>query len=144
MKIHDDEILPSGQIFIGLATHQSTGIAMHVFSHLIPTIERENIDLQDPYISIWNEQLLLSIGKIIRIIYDQNIVNAFKNISQQQLTKQQLNTIFSIFAFQPSAPNKEIGRSFFFYIFIFTWYFFFKVVFYLMASSHRIRIFLFQ
>lgn len=105
-KIDDtNEIIPSGQIFIGLATHQTTGVGMHVFSHLIPTIERENIDLQDPYISIWNEQLLTSIGKIVRLIYDQNIVNAINNTTQQQ----QLNAILSIFAFSPSAPNKEIG-----------------------------------
>ncbi len=111
LKMHDDVIIPSGQIFIGLATHQSTGIGMHVFSHLIPTIERENIDLQDPYVSIWNEQLLASIGKIVRLIYDQNIVDAVNNTSQQQqqLTNQQLNAIFSPYAFQPSAPNKEIG-----------------------------------
>jgi hypothetical protein len=38
LKFHDGQIFPSGQIFIVLATHPSTGIGMHVFSHLIPTI----------------------------------------------------------------------------------------------------------
>ncbi|CAF4300671.1 unnamed protein product [Rotaria sp. Silwood2] len=108
LKIHDNEIIPSGQIFIGLATHQSTGIGMHVFSHLMPTIERENVDLQDPYISIWNEQLLTSIGKIIRFIYDQTVVDLINNTSQ--ISNQQLNAILSLYAFQPSAPNKDIGR----------------------------------
>ncbi|CAF4923582.1 unnamed protein product, partial [Rotaria sp. Silwood1] len=107
-KIHDEQIIPSGQIFIGLATHQSTGIGMHVFSHLIPTIERENIDLQDPYISIWNEQLLASIGKIVRIIYDQTIHDTINNISQK--SNQQINAILSPYAFQTSVPNKDIGR----------------------------------
>ncbi|CAF3429660.1 unnamed protein product [Rotaria socialis] len=108
LKFHNQEIVPAGQIFIGLATHQSTGIGMHLFSHLIPTIERENIDLQDPYISIWNEQLLVSIGKIIRFIYDQIILDAVNNIHQD--VNQQLNLILSPYAFQPSAPNKDIGR----------------------------------
>ncbi|CAF1073633.1 unnamed protein product [Rotaria sordida] len=107
-KIHDGEIIPCGQIFIGLATQQSTGIGMHVFSHLIPTIERENIDLQDPYISIWNEQLLTCIGKIVKFIYDQTILDVVNNTSQQ--SNQQLNAILSLYAFQPSAPNKDIGR----------------------------------
>lgn len=107
LKIHGDEIIPSGQIFIGLATHQSTGIGMHVFSHLIPTIERENIDLQDPYISIWNEQLLMSMGKIVRLIYDQTITDAIKQTSKP--SNQQLNAILSPYAFQSSAPNKDIG-----------------------------------
>ena len=76
---------------------------MHIFSHLIPTIERENIDLQDPYISIWNEQLLASIGNIVRLIYDQTMINAVKSDSQH------LNAILSLYAFQATAPNKDIG-----------------------------------
>jgi hypothetical protein len=113
MKYYDGNIIPSGQIFIGLATHQSTGIGMHIFSHLIPTIERENLDLQDPYISIWNEELLASIGKIVRFIYDQAIIEGVNNSSQQ--SGQSLNTILAPYAFQPSVPNKEIG-SFIVYV----------------------------
>ncbi len=106
LKFHDGQIFPSGQIFIGLATHQSTGIGMHVFTHLIPTIERENIDLQDPYISIWNEQLLVSIGKIVRFIYDQTILHLVNNTPQ---SNQLINTLLSPYAFQTSAPNQDIG-----------------------------------
>jgi len=84
---------------------------MHVFTHLIPTIERENIDLQDPYISIWNEQLLTSIGKIVRFIYDQTILHAINNISQQ--SNQLLNAVLSPYAFQTSAPNQDIGLHLF-------------------------------
>lgn len=53
LKFHDGQISSSGQIFIGLAAHQTTGIGMHAFTHLVPTIERENVDLQDPYIYIY-------------------------------------------------------------------------------------------
>jgi hypothetical protein len=80
---------------------------MHVFTHLIPTIERENIDLQDPYISIWNEQLLTSIGKIVRFIYDQTILDAVNNLSKQ--SNQLLNAVLSPYAFQTSVPNQDIG-----------------------------------
>ncbi|CAF2860875.1 unnamed protein product [Rotaria sp. Silwood2] len=100
LKFHNLEILPAGQIFIGLATHQTTGIGIHLFSHLIPTIERENIDLQDLYISI---------GKIIRYIYDQRILDAVNNIQQDSI--QHLNLILSPYAFEPSVPNKEIGKN---------------------------------
>jgi hypothetical protein len=105
LKFDDGQMSPLGQIFIGLATHQTTGIGMHVFTHLIPTIERENIDLQDPYISIWNEQLLTSIGIIVRFIYDQTILHAVNTVSQQ------INQLISPFAFQTSSPNKDIGLS---------------------------------
>jgi hypothetical protein len=107
LKFHDGQILPSGQVFIGLATHQSTGIGMHVFSHLIPTIERENIDLQDPYIAIWNEELLVSIGIVTRFIYDQTILDGFNNCLEE--TSQRYDAILAPYAFQPSVPTKEIG-----------------------------------
>ena len=49
MELRNGQLTPRGQIFIGLATQQTTGLGIHLFTHLIPTIERENIDLQDPY-----------------------------------------------------------------------------------------------
>ncbi|UJR29713.1 hypothetical protein I4U23_017262 [Adineta vaga] len=108
LRFHEKDILPDGKIFIGLATNQSTGIGMHLFTHLIPTIERENIDLQDPFISIWNEQLLISIGKIIRFIYDQTIKDFVNQLEIQ--TIDQIHFILSPYAFIQSSPNKEIGR----------------------------------
>lgn len=107
LKVRDGQINPSGQVFIGLATHQTTGTGMHVFSHLIPTIERENLDLQDPYISIWNEELLASIGKITRFIYDQAIVHVVNNKSDGSI--EHFNTILATYAFQTSVPNTDIG-----------------------------------
>jgi hypothetical protein len=68
--------------------------------------ERENIDLQDPYISIWNEQLLVSIGKIVRFIDDQKILHLVNNTPQ---SNQLINTLLSPYAFQTSAPNQDIG-----------------------------------
>ncbi|CAF1674332.1 unnamed protein product, partial [Adineta ricciae] len=108
LKLNEKEILPDGQIFIGLATHQSTGIGMHLSSHLIPTIERENLDLQDPFISIWNEQLLISIGQIIRFIYDQTILHLVNQLENQSI--QLIHSILSPYAFIQSSPNKDIGR----------------------------------
>lgn len=46
----DDHGVPAGRIFIGLGTHQTTGSSFHVHAQLIPTIERENVDYQDPYL----------------------------------------------------------------------------------------------
>ena len=100
LKFQRNEIHPSGLIFIGLGTHQTTGIGMHVYSHLIPTIERENIDLQDPYISKWNRELLLSVGEIARFLFDYLIID-HKQVDQ---------SIFASYSFQPSTPNPEIGK----------------------------------
>ena len=99
LKFQNNEILPSGLIFIGLGTHQTTGIGMHVYSHLIPTIERENLDLQDPNIRIWNKELLSSVGKISRLIYDYMIHNC----------SQDYESIMAIYLFQSTTPKTEIG-----------------------------------
>jgi hypothetical protein len=98
LKFQNNEISPSGLIFIGLGTHQTTGIGMHVYSHLIPTIERENLDLQDPYISKWNRELLLSVGQIARFMYDQLMIE-----------NKQFDSTLASYSFQPSVPNNEIG-----------------------------------
>ena len=99
LTFHNEQIHPAGLIFIGLGTHQTTGIGMHVYSHLIPTIERENLDLQDPYISKWNTELLLAIGQIARFAYEQLLTD----------NKPSPSTLAS-FSFQPSVPNAEIGE----------------------------------
>lgn len=99
LKFSNDEIHPSGLIFIGLGTHQTTGIGMHVYSHLIPTIERENLDLQDPYISKWNRELLLSVGQIARFVFDQLMMD-----------NKQFESILASYSFQTSVPNNEIGK----------------------------------
>jgi len=100
LKFQNNEIYPSGLIFIGLGTHQTTGIGMHVYSHLIPTIERENLDLQDPYISKWNRELLLSVGQIARFVYDQLMIE-----------NKQFDSTLASYSFQTSVPNNEIGKN---------------------------------
>ncbi|CAF1016651.1 unnamed protein product [Adineta steineri] len=81
LKFVDNEIIPSGFIFIGLGTHQSIGIGMHVYSHFIPTVERQELNLQDPYIAKWNKELLSTVGQIARCFYDQTINHSSHNRS---------------------------------------------------------------
>ncbi|CAF2972551.1 unnamed protein product [Rotaria sp. Silwood2] len=106
LKFQGHEIHPSGFIFIGLGTYQSTGIGMHVYSHLIPTIERENLDLQNPYIAKWNKELLTSAGLIIRHIYNQTILN-----SSQSTSNKCYNAILAPYSFQPSTPQEQIASN---------------------------------
>ncbi|CAF0734789.1 unnamed protein product [Didymodactylos carnosus] len=108
LKFISQTIIPSGLVFIGLSTHQTTGIGAHIFTHLIPTIERENLDLQDPFISRWNKELLTTVGQIARFIYDQSMLKQ----QPKMTTNDSGNTISSIVlstSFQQSVPNHEIG-----------------------------------
>ncbi|CAF4900784.1 unnamed protein product, partial [Rotaria sp. Silwood1] len=104
LKCHENQIIPSGLVFIGLGTQQTTGLGMHVFSHLVPTVERENLDMQDPHLEKWNKELLSAMGQVVRFIYNQSI---FDN---DQLNHS-LSAQFATFSFQTSVPNNKIGLT---------------------------------
>jgi septum formation topological specificity factor MinE len=99
LKFQNNKVIPCGQIFIGLSTYQSTGLGIHIHSQFIPTVERENLDFQNPYIEQWNKEILKSIGKITRLIYDQIILNQ----------SQDYNSLLAIYSFLPTVPNADIG-----------------------------------
>ncbi|CAF1131373.1 unnamed protein product [Adineta steineri] len=104
LKFLDNEIIPSGFIFIGLGTHQSIGIGMHVYSHFIPTVERQELNLQDPYIAKWNKELLATVGQIARCFYDQTINHSSHNRSDVYY-----NALIKSYSFQPTTPNEKVG-----------------------------------
>ena len=59
-----------GKIFIGFRTAQTTGFHAHISApSLIPTVERENIDLSAKNVSTWNCELLRVIGIVLRVGY---------------------------------------------------------------------------
>jgi hypothetical protein len=65
-------VIPSkdGRIFIGFPTHQTTGIKAHISAHsVIPTVERENIDLNARIVKTWNAEMLRAAGILARILY---------------------------------------------------------------------------
>ncbi|KAL7754472.1 hypothetical protein RI367_000453 [Sorochytrium milnesiophthora] len=62
-----------GRVFIGFPTHQTTGCSIHLAGHLIPTVERENIDFVDPTLNIWNQEILCMGGLLARFTYDQEL-----------------------------------------------------------------------
>ncbi|CAF1416514.1 unnamed protein product, partial [Didymodactylos carnosus] len=106
LKFENGDIIPAGLLFMGIATHQTSGIGMHICSRLIPTVERENIDSQDPYIAQWNKELLTSIGQIARLIYDQTIS---MNFDKTKKITDDYEIALSSYSFQPSVPNNKIA-----------------------------------
>ena len=56
-----------GSIYIGFPTHQTSGFGGHVGAPaLVPTVERESIDLADPHLRVWNGELLGTVGIFAR------------------------------------------------------------------------------
>lgn len=66
-------VLPSkkgGRVFIGFPTTQTTGGGMHISApSLIPTVEREAIDLNARWVRTWNLEMLRAAGILTRLSF---------------------------------------------------------------------------
>ncbi|KFY33555.1 hypothetical protein V494_07516 [Pseudogymnoascus sp. VKM F-4513 (FW-928)] len=59
-----------GRIFIGFPTNQTTGAGVHLSApSLIPTVEREAVDLNARWVRTWNMEMLRVAGIISRVAY---------------------------------------------------------------------------
>ncbi|KAF1831701.1 hypothetical protein BDW02DRAFT_632608 [Decorospora gaudefroyi] len=108
------EVLPttSGRIFIGFPTAQTTGYLAHISApSLIPTVERENVDMNARYISTWNIELLRVAGLACRITYASELAAL-----QAQFGKETMDSLVSKTAYvfqqynaKSSHPSTALG-----------------------------------
>lgn len=111
-------VLPSkaGKIFIGFPTHQTTSISAHISApSVIPTVERENIDLNARVVKEWNIEMLRVSGILARIMYTdemsilgQRAAN-LKPEHQANLFDHAIH-IMQQFTFTQSTPSSAVGR----------------------------------
>lgn len=79
------QVLPTknGRIFIGFPTAQTTGMLAHVSApSVIPTVERESIDLNARYVKTWNIEMLRVAGIACRIAYMSEMDDIKKELSR--------------------------------------------------------------
>lgn len=79
-------ILPSkaGRVFIGFPTQQTTSLNAHVSApSVIPTVERESIDLNTRYISKWNLEMLRAVGVVCRIAWSAEMATIKSKLSSK-------------------------------------------------------------
>ncbi|KAG9312490.1 hypothetical protein JVU11DRAFT_6877 [Chiua virens] len=114
------------RIFIGHATTQTTGIAGHMASRFIPTVERELIDFSDATSPIfqWNVELLHIGGTLCRAVYEWELSNIQQSwmkgtigTLQSRPTQQfqnhlnrQFRHVLRFFTFHPSAPSPKVAE----------------------------------
>lgn len=120
-------ILPtkSGRIFIGFPTHQTTGLRAHISApSVIPTVERESIDLNARWVRTWNIEMLRAAGIVCRIAWssEMSIIdgNIQRTIAKFGKSKVRADDILSsvpdaisaarTFSFQESTPSAQISQ----------------------------------
>ena len=118
-------VLPtrSGKIFIGFPTHQTTGLSAHISApSVIPTVERESIDLNARYVRTWNIEMLRAAGIVCRIAWFEEMAELKEKISRQMGTRPTTRiedvtpylaetvTTFNNFTFRESTPSAKTGE----------------------------------
>ncbi|KAI9802784.1 MAG: hypothetical protein M1833_001383 [Piccolia ochrophora] len=132
-NVHGDDgnifasVLPvkAGKIFIGFPTHQTTGLLAHISAHsVIPTVERESIDLNARYVRTWNIELLRAAGIVTRIVWSSELAevkDALARASQadgrMKIHKEDIDSVlptaihtFKQFTFEESTPSSQVGQ----------------------------------
>ncbi|KAJ5033403.1 uncharacterized protein L3040_008520 [Drepanopeziza brunnea f. sp. 'multigermtubi'] len=117
---------PGGRIFIGFPTHQTTGAGMHLSApSVIPTVERESIDLNARWVRTWNQEMLRVAGIMARIAFANEMADLSTKISRAvklaghgtkvtkdeiaQFMPEALHTLKS-FTFGESTPSSQVSQ----------------------------------
>ena len=120
-------VLPSknGRVFIGFPTQQTTGLNAHISApSVIPTVERESIDLNTRYISKWNLEMLRAAGITCRIAWAAEMATLRSRIpkgeasSSSKIIKGDIVGILpeaihvaNQFVFRESTPSSLLGQT---------------------------------
>lgn len=116
----------SGRVFIGFPTQQTTGAGFHISApSVIPTVERESIDLNARWVCLWNYEMLRVAGILSRLAFASEMAElgdklkrasesagGSKKISRELIAKflpEAIHTLNS-FSFKDSTPSYKVGR----------------------------------
>ncbi|KAI2633869.1 hypothetical protein GGS21DRAFT_116740 [Xylaria nigripes] len=120
-------VLPSkkgGRIFIGFPTTQTTGAGMHISaSSVIPTVEREAIDLNARWVRTWNIEMLRAAGILTRLSFIDEMTELQKKLQRAaeiagtNITSKEVNSlmpeamhILKAFTFTDSTPSGHVSQ----------------------------------
>ncbi|KAF6807567.1 hypothetical protein CSOJ01_08082 [Colletotrichum sojae] len=114
---------PGGRIFIGFPTTQTTGAGMHISAQsVIPTVEREAIDLNARWVRTWNIEMLRAAGIMTRLAFInemgdldskiKSIVGRETKLSDSDLAKflPEALHILKTFTFSDSTPSSQVAQ----------------------------------
>lgn len=114
---------PGGRIFIGFPTMQTTGAGLHISApSVIPTVEREAIDLNARWVRTWNVEILRAAGIITRLAFANEMSDLRSRIKQAMDKETKFSPaviakfmpealhILKTFTFGDSTPSGQVGQ----------------------------------
>ncbi|ROW09110.1 hypothetical protein VPNG_05721 [Cytospora leucostoma] len=117
---------PGGRIFIGFPTTQTTGAGMHISApSVIPTVEREAIDLNARWVRSWNIEMLRVAGIMTRLAFANEMSDLELKLrrvveargkgarpSKDEVAKfiPEALHIFRTYTFHDSTPSANVGQ----------------------------------
>lgn len=120
-------VLPSkrgGRVFIGFPTTQTTGAGMHISApSVIPTVEREAIDLNARWVRTWNIEMLRVAGIMVRLAFSHEMAELQLKLQRaaekagtritRDITKLLMPEalhLLQTFSFADSTPNGQVSQ----------------------------------
>ena len=120
-------VLPtkSGRIFIGFPTHQTTGLNAHISApSVIPTVERESIDLNARWVRTWNMEMLRAAGIVCRVAWSgetdslkEKLTYHVTKAKKSKISAEEVATVLpeaihllNQFTFRESTPSSQVGN----------------------------------
>lgn len=117
---------PGGRVFIGFPTAQTTGAGMHISApSVIPTVEREAIDLNARWVRTWNIEMLRVAGIMVRLAFTNEMSDLdlkVKRLAEARAKGSSPNMeeilkflpealhILKTYTFQDSTPSANVGK----------------------------------
>ena len=117
---------PGGRIFIGFPTHQTTGAGIHLSApSVIPTVERESIDLNARWVRTWNMEMLRVAGIMIRLAFTSEMAELSAKVKRaaelaglgNRVSKEQIDQFMpeaihtlNTFSFGESTPSSQVSQ----------------------------------
>lgn len=113
-----------GRIFIGFTTNQTTGLNVHISTpSVIPTVERESIDLNNRFVRVWNVEILRVAGIVARVSWgdetnelSKKLARAVQQSGRSRIAKEDIvavlpETVFlhNTYTWKESTPSSEVG-----------------------------------
>ncbi|KAK3939557.1 heat shock cognate 90 kDa protein [Diplogelasinospora grovesii] len=118
---------PGGRIFIGFPTTQTTGAGLHISApSVIPTVEREAIDLNARWVRTWNIEMLRVAGIMTRLAFSNEMSDLNDKLKRMSEANSKKGSTFSpedvakcvpealhilkTYTFGESTPSGHVGQ----------------------------------